>query len=406
MKITVIAMEIPYPPIHGGRVDIWRRIVALSKLGVELQLICWNYAPPTSEEITEIGKYVKQFYPITYRKNVASYLQRGFDFLKYPLQVTSRIPHGSDWQELLQSIQAFNPDVMMADHVHCGLTAQQLSNHLNCPFVVRSHDIEHLHYGYWMQSAQGLGKLKLMLTLWHLKSYEFSIFKACNAFFDISVDDLKFWQDQGFTNGKFLAPLTDLASLENPQADDYSKKSSDVETVFDVVFLGNLRTENNVAGVIWFLQEVLPWLQAQLPTIQVLIAGSNPETSVIEICDKLANVTLIPNPVSARDTYQSGKVLINPVATGSGTSIKSVDMLTLNRPIVTLKKGLFGLPSAACKYFKVASDAETFGQLIIDSLDNKNDNLPSQIEIQSLFGYPVIERFLTDLQAVIDGHSA
>lgn len=401
MKITIVSMEIPYPPIHGGRVDIWRRIVALSKLGADIQLVCWSYSPPPVEDTAEIQRHVKSFYPITYKSGLSTYLQRGVDLLKYPLQVTSRILRGEQWRSLLKEVERFSPEVIVADHVHCGLTARSLSENLGCPFVLRSHDIEHLHYGYWLKSAQGLNKLKLRLTLLHLKSYEYSTFKECSAFYDISVDDLNFWKQQGFTHGRFLPPLADLESLDD---------NSDLENpgqltpVYDVVFLGNLRTENNVAGVLWFLDEVLPDLVSQLPNIRILIAGSNPVQAIVEACEKRNNVDLKPNPVSAKTTYQSGKVLINPVSTGSGTSIKSVDMLTLNRPIVTLEKGLFGLPASARQYYKLASDAKSFGNLIRDGLRNTTDDLPSKAEIQELFGYPVIERFLQDLQTVVAQH--
>lgn len=402
MKVTIVSMEIPYPPIHGGRVDIWRRLIALSKLGVEIQLVCWNDVAPSAEEIAEIQKYVKQLHFIVYQRGIGINLQRGFGLFKYPLQVTSRILRGQQWENLLRSVEQFSPDVIIADQVHSGYTARRLSDVLKCPYVLRSHNIEHLHYSYWLQSAKGWGKLKLILALLHLKTYELSILKSCDAFYDISVDDLKFWQKQGFTHGRFLAPLADLSSLDMPTNGE-QKESSDF--AYDIVFLGNLRTENNVAGVLWFLQEVLPKLKIQAPDIRVLIAGSNPVQSIFDACDRLDNVDLKPNPVSAKTVYQSGKVLINPIATGSGVSIKSVDMLTLNRPIVSLKKGTFGLPEAARQYYKIAEDAQSFCDLICKSLSESESNTPNPSEVQELFGYPVIERFLQDLETVVAQHS-
>lgn len=398
MKLTIVAMEIPYPPNHGGRVDIWRRIKALKQVGVTLQLICWTHQLPTAEDKQVIDQYIDDFYPILYGSGLGWAMRRVVDLLRYPLDVTSRIVRGSEWSALLSRVQQFSPDVVMADHVHSGVVGRPLSKALGKPFTVRSHDIEHLHYGYWMKSSKGIAKLKRLLSLNHLKSYEFSMLRESDAFYDISIDDLNFWRGQGFSNGRFLPPVIDI---ENVEKNDSSQDGGELsQENYDVVFLGNLRTDNNVAGVLWFLSDVLPLLQHKTPDIKVLIAGSSPKKEVISACENTPGVRLKINPVSAAETYRSGKVLINPVATGSGTSIKSIDMLVLERPIVTLEKGLFGLPEAAKKYFKVATDAQSFSQLIIESLNAPSHELPDPSVLSELFGRSVIEEFVSDLKSL------
>lgn len=398
MKLTIVAMEIPYPPNHGGRVDIWRRIKALKHVGVKLQLVCWTHQLPTPEERQVIDAYVEDFYPIVYGSGLGRSLRRAVDLLSYPLDVTSRIVRGQEWRDLLNRVQQFSPDVIMADHIHSCVVGQPLSKALNRPLTVRSHDIEHLHYGYWMKSSKGMAKFKRRLSLNHLKAYEFSMLRQSARFYDISLDDLNFWRAQGLENGQFLPPVIDI---EGPERQEPLQSEVELpQEVYDVVFLGNLRTDNNVAGVLWFLSEVLPLLQIKLPEIKVLIAGSSPTKDILTTCEQTPGVTLKANPVSAAATYQSGKVLINPVATGSGTSIKSIDMLILERPIVTLEKGLFGLPEAAKQYFKVATDAQSFAQLIIESLSAPSHEFPDPSVLSSLFGRSVIEGFVADLEGL------
>lgn len=395
MKLTVVAMETPYPAIHGGRIDIWRRIVALNKLGIKVQLVSWNYKSTNQKDYKVIQDNVHDFYEILYKSGVVSRLSRAIDLLQYPLQVTSRISRGQEREILLARVKAFEPDVIIADHIHCGLLAQDLSQTLKIPYVVRSHDIEHLHYRDWLQAAQGLEKLKLSLALLHLKDYEYSVLSQSKAFYDISIDDLHFWEEHGLKNGRFLPPLADFSAQ--------SRFTSDAgqETLYDVVFLGNLRTENNVSGVLWFLNQVLPKLKEAKSDISVLIAGSNPVRSIIYRCQAITGVTLLPNPTSASTTYHSGRVLINPISVGSGTSIKSIDMLTCNRPIITLEKGLSGLPQQARSYFMLASDSESFSELILKALDSVDFNQDRNQEIQDLFGLGSIHNFVNDLEKLI-----
>lgn len=53
-RITLFASDIPYPPVHGGRVDLWRRIKFLASQKVQIQLICWSNEEILSEALEEI----------------------------------------------------------------------------------------------------------------------------------------------------------------------------------------------------------------------------------------------------------------------------------------------------------------------------------------------------------------
>jgi hypothetical protein len=398
MKMTIVAMEIPYPPIHGGRVDVWRRVKMLAQQGIEIQLLCWSHETPSIENLEVINQSVKEFYLILYKKGLKVYIRRVFDLFSYPLEVTSRMVRGEEWEAILNSVRRFQPDVIFCDHIHSGWVASRLSQAVVVPMIVRSHDIEHLHYRYYLQCAKGYKKLVRLLSLNHLEQYEKSLFKQSLAFYDISKDDLKFWQDQGFTNGYFLPPLIEFSQESTPTNIQQDLAES---KCYDVVFLGNLNSENNVAGVTWFIEDVFPILKERYSNIKVLIAGSNPISAIKTICENKEGLDLKINPPSAMEIYQSGRVLIDPVATGSGVSIKSIDMLAMGQPIVSRPKGLSGLPEEAKQYFRVASDAPSFANEILTCLAENTVNLPDRTLLESLFGYPVIQSFLSDLNSIL-----
>ncbi|MEB3279101.1 MAG: glycosyltransferase [Lyngbya sp.] len=405
MKMTIVAMEIPYPPIHGGRVDVWRRVKMLAEQGTEIQLVCWSRETPNPENLKVIHRYVKDFYPIIYHQGLDASIHRVFDLLSYPLEVTSRIVRGEKWKALLDSVRCFQPDVILCDQIHSGWVASRLSKALEIPMIVRSHNIEHLHYRYYLQCAKGYKKLVRLLSLNHLEKYEKSLLKQSLAFYDISKDDLRFWQKQGFNNGYFLPPLIEF-DTEHEQKGDVPLGAINRQNSksYDVVFLGNLNSENNVEGVTWFVEKVFPILQKQLPSIKVIIAGSNPVPKIIEICSNKEGLDLKINPPCAMKIYQSGRVLINPIPTGSGVSIKSIDMLAVGQPIVSRPKGLFGLSEEAKQYFRVASDARSFANQILNCLAQEQPNMPDRALLESLFGYSVIENFLFQLDSLLKQH--
>jgi polysaccharide biosynthesis protein PslH len=403
MKITLVCIEIPYPATNGSRIDMWRRIKAFADRNVDLQAIVWWFGTePTVDEIAEIQKYVKKLHLFEIGQTSIARLKRVFDLLSYPLETTSRIIKGKKLDILIDLVRAFNPDAIFLEGIHGSVIATTLSKLLNIPLLTRSPNIEHLYAQKMLQSAIGFkDKLRRYLATIHLKKHEQNILTGSNFFYDISADDLQFWQHAGLTNGRLLPPIIEFPDLETISL-------SKIDISYDLVFLGNLYSENNVAGLIWFLTEVWPIVHDRLPQTTVLIAGSSPVDRIIQICERTEGVTLSINPKSARDTYRSGRVLINPILAGSGVKIKSIDMLTIGKPIISTLEGVSGLPDAVRKYFRIADDPASFASATIESLsisptDLTNENLPiaNRELLESFFGNQIIQRVIDDIESIV-----
>jgi glycosyltransferase involved in cell wall biosynthesis len=170
---------------------------------------------------------------------------------------------------------------------------------------------------------------------------------------------------------------------------------------YDVVFLGNLYSNNNVAGIIWFLTQVLPEIRTQRPNIKVLIAGAKPINKIRQLCEDTDGVDLSINPPSSTEIYNSGRVLINPVLTGSGVSIKSLEMLMSGKQIVSTPQGIAGLPLSVRQYFKIASDKQSFAAAIVNLISNSHEiNIEPKL-LESLFGTQVIKEVVSDIRSLI-----
>ena len=107
MKITLISHAIPYPPIHGGRIDIWRRIKAFANLGVKLQLIYWSHNLPEPDELAEMEKYTEQLCILPFKRSPEAIIRRIIDLFSYPYEITSRILRGKALKDVLSKVEAF-----------------------------------------------------------------------------------------------------------------------------------------------------------------------------------------------------------------------------------------------------------------------------------------------------------
>ncbi|MBF2064012.1 MAG: glycosyltransferase family 4 protein [Calothrix sp. C42_A2020_038] len=401
MKITLVCHDIPYPAIHGGRVDMWRRIKAFSQLGIDLQVICWVNQTPKAEDIAQINRYVQHLCLITYQKSIFSTVSQICNLLKFPLEVTSRIVTSSKLKSLVTEVGLFSPDVIWLDGIHGGEVALELSQRLNIPLIYRSHNIEYLYYQRLFASATGFAKMKRFLSQNHMEQYEKHILTKSTLFYDISPEDLRFWQSQGFTNGRYLSPIVEFDIHSDNNDTNTERKNPE----YDIVFLGNLYSNNNVAGIIWFLTEVTPILLAKLPNTKILIAGANPVKKIKKLCQQ-TGVTLKSNPTSSTEIYNSGRVFINPVLTGSGVSIKSVEMLAFNKPIVSTLQGVAGLPEVVKEYFNIAEDAQSFAEQIIYLLSQTSKIYFDTSLLKSFFGIQNIENILKEIDFFIKPEKA
>jgi glycosyltransferase involved in cell wall biosynthesis len=399
MKISLIAHLAPYPPLNGGSIDIWRRIKAFSHCGVKLQLISWVDHPWRDNELKEVQKYTQQIHLVPFKRSPSFLARRIIDLWFYPLEVTSRIIRGKKLSNLFAQVKAFDPDLIFLDGIHGGEIATYLSEKLNVPLVTRSHNIEHIYQQRLLQSAIGWKKLKKRLSLTNLKNYETKLLEKSLVFYDISVDDLKYWQEQGLTNGRYLPPLIEISDQNN--LGEYINNNVDSNRSYDVVFLGSLYSENNIAGLIWFLTEVVPLIRSKFPSVKILIAGLNPVKKIKQLCSETEGIELTINPVSSAEIYNSGRVLINPISAGSGVSIKSIEMLASGKPIVSRSQGLSGLPQEIKQYFKVADEAPSFAEEIIQCLSNPSEFKIDSKLLDSFFGIQVVKNVLSELEAIL-----
>jgi hypothetical protein len=404
MKLTFIFNEMPFPANHGGRVDVWRRIKAFHRAGVRLQLIVWKgdrpEHQPTPEHLAELGKYVEEIHFFTIGSDWASRIRRLVNLTRFSSHVASRALTGQEYRDLIAEVKQFDPAAIWLDAIYGGVLALALAKDLHLPFYVRSHNLEHQYMARQAGLANNLrDKLAWGLAVFHLEAFETGLLAASKHYFDCSYDDLQFWHARGLANGSYLPqtvePEVDFAGSELPPL---------VPNSFDVAFMGNLHSPNNVEGLLWFIDRVMPLLLKKRPGISVLIAGSKPRDVILDACKRHPNnITLLPNPENSADVYRAGKVLINPVLSGSGVMVKSIEMLFFDGALVSTKQGIYGVPPEAKACFAVSDQPEIFADFMLALLaGTSHQDMAARKTARQIFGpdslVDVISRIARDTQ--------
>ncbi len=288
----------------------------------------------------------------------------------------------------MAQVKKFQPEAIWLDGLWPGAFARYLSDDMGLPYFYRSHNVEHRYMARQASLARTFTyRMRLQLALVGLESFERSVLMGATDVFDISVDDLRFWQRQGLKRGHWLPPITQFPS----------GTASEVELRYDAVFVGNLHTPNNVDGLRWLMVEVWPKVVAQRPQAGLLISGSAPADEIVALVDATPGVHMLANPVDVWPVYGSARVLVNPMRHGSGVNIKSVEMLQLFAPIVSTSVGVGGLPDDIKAQFHVADDASAFAAAIVKALDAGHAAVDrvTRRQAQAAFSPSAIEGALT-----------
>lgn len=327
MRLLIIAHDLPYPANHGGKVDMWNRILGLSQNGVEIFLITWETNPLDKNQVEVLNKTVNKYKVLKKRKNPLYVLN-----IFYPTHVMSRTVNRREYNKLKKEIQEFNPDKIFLDGIHGGILAFQLSKELGKPIVYRSHNVEYKYVKQLFKAERNFVKKIISLTnIFKTYFFEKKLRKKAYLTLDISKSDKNIWNDQS----EVLYPYL---NLNNNMATTSSEKVN-VNEGIDILYVGNLYTPNNVFGLKWFITKCYPLLGNEF---SIVIAGSNPNNEIISLC-KEYGIKLKKNPLDVIDLYKSAKLLINPVFHGSGVNIKIIEMLATGKPVITTSVGSRGV---------------------------------------------------------------
>ncbi len=365
MRLTFVCGELPYPPNHGGTVDMWRRVCALTEAGVKVRIVCWHDANDArlASYVAKVREVAESVVVYPFQDSRSSKIWRLASLSSLPWGASARALSGKNFAALLANEIAAAPDAIWLDGLFGGDVALKLARALNKPLFYRSQNIEHRYIGYQLASARGSkARAHWWLRNQAIRQFELKVLQTAQAFFDISVDDLATWRQDGFTHGYWLPTLVD-ADMARALSAPLSEPAT-----YDVGYLGNLFMPNNVFGVSWFIQDVVPLLLRQRPALRVFIAGNRPSEQIRALLGSTPHIELIESPADAVPVLRNARVLVNPVFAGSGVNVKSVEMLFTPAHLVSTSKGLAGLPQTVVDCFQVADQPQPFADAILNAL--------------------------------------
>ena len=131
-----------------------------------------------------------------------------------------------------------------------------------------------------------------------------------------------------------------------------------------LIYNGAITYNANYDAVQFFLREILPIIQSEIPQVKVKITG---KTTGVDL-DSLPlneNVIFTGYVSDIRPVIKSSTVCIVPLQVGGGTRLKILEALALGTPVVTTSKGAEGLDMQPGRDLLVADSPADFARAVV-----------------------------------------
>lgn len=371
MRILFLTQIIPYPPNAGPRVKTWHVLRYLHERGHEVTLASFvrEEERPYLSKLDEVCTAVHTV-PIN-RSRLADV---GY-WLKSHLSGRPFLIERDDLSGMRQLVlrllaeQKF--DVVHADQLtmtQFALDAKKLGGGKR-PFII--FDAHNATWSIWERMRQ--------TAPWFLKPV-------------YQIEENRIKKYEGMLVEQFdhtmvvIDPDRDLLleGLPKPGAAAAARRISSIPIAVDaevlqpvlrqpgsrnILTLGTLSYPPNADGIRWFLQEIFPLIQQQVPEVTLTVIGKNPPADFVQMAEQSGGAITVTGYVDDLTPYMAAAALmVVPVRAGSGMRVRLLEAFARAMPTVTTTIGLEGISAEADKEILLADDPQTFAAATVQLL--------------------------------------
>jgi len=141
------------------------------------------------------------------------------------------------------------------------------------------------------------------------------------------------------------------------------------EIAHRIIFTGRMDYYPNIDAVLFFARECWPQIHSQVPGASWQIVGKDPPREVRDLAE-LPGITVTGTVPDVTSYLASAAVAIAPLQIGSGTRLKILEALAMQKAVVTTSQGCEGLSVTSGEHLIVADQAQKFTQAVVDLMQD------------------------------------
>ncbi len=141
------------------------------------------------------------------------------------------------------------------------------------------------------------------------------------------------------------------------------------EIAHRIIFTGSMDYYPNIEAVLFFARKCWPLIQSQVPSASWQIVGKDPPREVRDLA-ALPGITVTGTVPDVTSYLSSATVAIAPLQIGSGTRLKILEALAMQKAVVSTSLGCEGLSVTSGEHLIVADRAQEFAQAVVDLIQD------------------------------------
>jgi sugar transferase (PEP-CTERM/EpsH1 system associated) len=348
VRVLFLSTWFPYPPDQGSRIRAYHLLKAVA---AEHKVVLVSFQdrplePAWIEEVKSLCEAVR----IVPRQ---PFSQTRLGAVLGWLSPRPRAVVGS-WseamaQEVRRLVSSWQPDMVQANGA---LRVVDIDNLL--ALMLREE----------IAQAAGLAqRLRRTIAYWKLKRYERNLYGQFDLCLVTSNRDVERFQAYVPVEKSRITVVANGVDTNGYSPSEQQARSK------RIVYSGAVTYQPNLDAMMFFANEILPLIQAEIPEVSLTISGS---TDGVDVSGLAANpaVRFSGHVPDIRPLVGESAVCVVPLRKGAGTRLKVLEAMALGTPVVSTTKGVEGLDLEPGTHFLLADEPEAFARQVLRLLSD------------------------------------
>ena len=361
MKVLLLTQVLPYPPDSGPKIKTWNVLKYLAQHH-EVTLVSFVRGDQSADAI-QLKNYCRAVHTVPINRGAWSdgrYMIQSLVTRQPFLMVRDdRIA----MRKVIQKVTAQTQfDIVHVDQLNM---AQYAGRVTGAGKILDAHNALWLLYKrLWETMAPGPKKWLLGRDWRLLKQYEGEICRSFGGLLTVSREDKVALQEAA---GKPLEATVIPIAIDT----DEVVKVRRCAEADHILHIGTMFWPPNIDGILWFLREIFPLIQAKRPQTTLDLVGAKPPPEIMAYSSNGAGINVTGYVADPTPFYEATGVMVVPLRAGGGMRVKILNALAQGLPIVSTTLGCEGIAVEPGRHLLVADTPEAFAQATLDLLEDK-----------------------------------
>ena len=348
MKILFLSSWYPFPPNNGSKLRINNLLRGLSTKH-EITLLSFTDRLETDLDAQEFHSVCQDVQVVKYKPFRSNSLNAYLGYLSlYPRSVVDGF--SKEMQSCIErQIETQSYDLIIASQTSMARYCQAFHN---IPILIEEVEVGVL-FDRFNQASSTWHRFRYGLTWFKFRNYLARLLRSSAACTVVSEQEKQII----IQNVPCHTPVEVIPNCIDPS--DY-QEINEYPQPNTIIFTGSFRYHANYDAMIWFLTDVFPIIQVDIPDANLVITGDHaglplPSSKGVKLTGFVDDI---------RHLVARSSVSVAPIRIGGGTRLKILEAMALRTPVVSTPKGAEGLEVTDGKNILIADSPAQYAKAV------------------------------------------